>query len=521
MKMRKVLTTAAVAFAGAALMMSCSGGEETVWGWPGADYPQRDMEENPKTILLLTDTHVMAPELLKSEGAAFERYVKYDPKLLEYSVEVLQGIVDAAVARHPDLVVIPGDLTKDGEAVSHRLVVNILGNLRAAGIPVVVVPGNHDIENPNGSYFDGDQKYPAERTSPSLFVELYNDFGYGRALSRDMTSLSYAIEPLDGLVLLCIDTNRYDENKYVERGDSRNVNMTAGRIRTTTMEWLLQQADKACAAGKQVVVVQHHNLVQHYDAQEILQGEYIIDDYEDAARQMMNHGIHLAITGHQHLHDIAQYRVKEGTAADSIVDVATGSAVAYPNPWRTVVASNDFTKWRISTEYVSSLQGLSDVQQKSYDRLYANLYSGLTANIDDVWSKVENYRTSLTLLGMPADLLPSSASEFANLLIDNVGDDLRELFMIYNAGNEGANPRSEWLLEDIRTRLFNMCRQRLVDTGIGEARTNNCMATLSGMYDKYVSPGLRSMLTDTNQMQDNVLSSVTDDLNTVLYLPHR
>ena len=36
-----------------------------------------------------------------------------------------------------------------------------------------------------------------------------------------------------------------------------------------------------------------------------------------------------------------------------------------------------------------------------------------------------------------------------------------------------------------------------------------------------VSPGLRSMLTDTNQMQDNVLSSVTDDLNTVLYLPHR
>ena len=205
--------------------------------------------------------------LLENRGTAYDNYLSQDPKLLEYSAEVLEYLVAKTVQRNPDLVIIPGDLTKDGELVSHQLVVRILSRLSSAGIPVVVVPGNHDIDNPEGYYFNGDDTRPAERTSPEQFKELYADFGYNLSYAKDPASLSFVCEPLEGLVLLCIDTNKYEENKYIDKGDAKDYNQTSGRIRPATLTWMLDEADKARALGKQVVLVQHHNIVQHYDAQ--------------------------------------------------------------------------------------------------------------------------------------------------------------------------------------------------------------------------------------------------------------
>ena len=169
-------------------------------------------DKEQKSIVILSDIHVMAPQLLEKSGAAFNNYLNQDPKLLEYSAEVLEYLVGELLLRNPDLVIIPGDLTKDGELVSHQLVVNILGRLRSAGIPVIVVPGNHDIDNPEGYYFNGDNTRSAERTSPEQFKALYADFGYNQAYAKDPASLSFVCEPLKGLVLLCIDTNKYEEN---------------------------------------------------------------------------------------------------------------------------------------------------------------------------------------------------------------------------------------------------------------------------------------------------------------------
>ena len=188
-------------------------------------------DPNFKSIIVLSDIHVMAPQLLEKSGTAYEKYLNQDPKLLEYSGEVLEYLVEETLRRNPDLVIIPGDLTKDGELLSHQLVVNILSRLRSAGIPVIVVPGNHDIDNPEGYYFNGDNTRPAERTSPDQFKSLYADFGYNQAYAKDSASLSFVCEPLQGLVLLCIDTNKYEENLYLEKGDAKDYNQTSGRIR--------------------------------------------------------------------------------------------------------------------------------------------------------------------------------------------------------------------------------------------------------------------------------------------------
>ena len=478
-------------------------------------------DPNYKSIIVMSDIHVMAPKLLENRGAAYENYLNQDPKLLEYSGEVLEYLVAETLQRDPDLVIIPGDLTKDGELLCHQLVVSILSKLRNAGIPVIVVPGNHDIDNPEGYYFNGDNTRQAERTSPEQFKTLYADFGYNQAYAKDPASLSFVCEPLKGLVLLFIDTNKYEENKYIDKGDEKNYNQTSGRIRPATMTWMLAEADKARAEGKQVVLVQHHNVVQHYDAQSTLQGDYVVADYAKVSKQLMEHGIHMAFTGHTHLQDIAQYRfIADNAQPDSLIDVATGSVISYPNPWRTIKVNNEFTEWQINTEYVTSIPSLSDVTATCRKRLNDNLKGGLGWHIKDGWQKIDSYRNLLVILGLPQNFIPETPEELTELLVQNFGDQMSKVYMIHNEGNEWKNPQAVGLDNQIKSNMEQLLRNRAKTLGVADTQTNILISAFNTLYTMQVEPGFKSMLNDINQYNasDKRLESRTDDLNAVLRL---
>ena len=102
---------------------------------------------NSIKIAVISDLHVMAPELLVKDGNAFEQYLSRDRKMLRESVEILDTLVTDIIDLKPQLVLVTGDLTKDGERASHLLVANQLQRLVDAGIQVLVVPGNHDINS--------------------------------------------------------------------------------------------------------------------------------------------------------------------------------------------------------------------------------------------------------------------------------------------------------------------------------------------------------------------------------------
>lgn len=471
-----------------------------------------------KNIFVISDIHVMSPKLLVKEGSAFSSYLNSDPKLLEYSGEVLQQLVDEALKRKPDLIIIPGDLTKDGELVSHQLVVDILKPLRTAGIPVIVVPGNHDIDNPEGYYFDGDEKRSAERTSPEQFKQLYADFGYNQAYATYPASLSFVCEPLEGLVLLCLDTNLYEENLYLEKGDTANYNQTAGRLRPATITWATAEADKARAAGKQVVLVQHHNIAQHHDAQAQIQSEYIIKNHKSVSQEMGRHGVHLAFTGHTHLQDIAAYHYYDALKVrnDSIVDVSTGSTISYPNPWRTIRVSGDFTRWEIATEHIKSIPSLADVQGTCYKRLCDNISGGLKWHIEYAWDEIYKKKPYLTALGCNDQFLPDNPADLTKLITDYLIEDLTKVYMIHNEGNEWQHPEAETLIEQLKTNLQKMFRERSEYVEQWELTTAFLESLVGTVFVTQLEPGLKSMLSDINQMNESLRSSRTDDLNTVL-----
>ena len=54
----------------------------------------KTMNNNTVKMAIISDLHVMAPELLVNEGAAFERYLNQDRKMLRESLEILDTLVN-------------------------------------------------------------------------------------------------------------------------------------------------------------------------------------------------------------------------------------------------------------------------------------------------------------------------------------------------------------------------------------------------------------------------------------------
>ncbi|HEY1021302.1 MAG TPA: metallophosphoesterase [Flavisolibacter sp.] len=241
----------------------------------------------------------------------------------------------------PDLLLVPGDITKDGEQVSHRAVATYLEQLRSQGTKVFVIPGNHDLNNAKAAQFNGDGYVPLPRTQPADFVRIYQNFGYSRT-DRDPASLSYLAKPYDDLWILAIDANKYEE--YGPEGD-----VAAGRIKEATMSWLLQKLAEAKAANVTVFAMMHHNLVEHYTNQSVLDPGYVIDDWQAKVHALMDAGLKIIFTGHYHANDITTYT----HGGKSITDIQTGSLVTAPMPYRLITMKNK--KLDVETRHVTSL----------------------------------------------------------------------------------------------------------------------------------------------------------------------
>ena len=127
---------------------------------------------------------------------------------MRYSVEIITALFEAAQAQRPDALVLLGDLTNDGRTEEHRALAALLEDVDRSGVPVYVLPGNHDLWQADAAFFR----------------ETYASLGYDRAFSKDAASLSYAAALSPDLWLILLDT--------VPGGS------TEGEILPATVQWL-------------------------------------------------------------------------------------------------------------------------------------------------------------------------------------------------------------------------------------------------------------------------------------------
>jgi hypothetical protein len=296
-------------------------------------------------IAVMSDIHYMAPSLLKNgaaNGLAFQTYLNYDPKLLEYSDPILRKVISQLKRDKPDIVLIPGDLTKDGEKVSHEAVARMLQQLTDCGIKVFVIPGNHDINNPEARTYDGDNESKTPIIQAGDFSKIYGNFGYKSAICRDPNSLTYISQPYKGLWILGIDDCKYKDNT--------NLAIVAGVIKPATMTWILAKLQEAKQKNITVLSMLHHGIVEHYMGQQQLDPGYVTDNYLEDGPKLMAAGLKIMFTGHYHANDITMLG-NEG--ADVLYDIETGSLVTPPSPYRMITLTNKGMD--ITTNWVTSI----------------------------------------------------------------------------------------------------------------------------------------------------------------------
>lgn len=287
----------------------------------------------PLKVFIASDLHVMNSELIINDGPALEQYLAMDRKLLRESEAIFDAIIDTILNIQPDLVLFPGDLTKDGELVSHQYVAEKCQLLEDNGIHVFVVAGNHDINNPHAFAFDGENVIPVDSVSPQDFSDIYANFGFNEAIAHDPNSLTYIVEPVPGLQIFGMDVCRYDNNY------ANNYPETGGGLSVESYNWIMQKLQEAKDANKRVLGMMHHGLVEHYVGQKQLFSEYVIDGWDTLSVNFADAGMKAVFTGHYHSHDIVG---KTSVAGNTIYDIETGSAVTWPCPFRTIeILDND------------------------------------------------------------------------------------------------------------------------------------------------------------------------------------
>jgi len=297
----------------------------------------------PVKICVISDPHFYDSSLGTS-GSAFEAYLNQDRKMLAESEAIFKAALGMIQEQRPSILFIPGDLTKDGEKINHEKMVQYLTDLEKTGVAVYVVPGNHDIMNPDAEKFDGANVLPVPSISPEEFAALYADFGYHEAVARDSHSLSYVTEPVPGIWLFGIDACQYKKNTATSP-------VTSGSLSTETMAWLLGKLQEARQNGKVAMGMIHHGLLEHFIGQKTFFSEYVLDDYLTVSQQLAQAGLQMVFTGHFHAQDITMMTWPDGS---TLYDVETGSLLSYPVPVRTLVLQPDLTV-QITSQNVQSI----------------------------------------------------------------------------------------------------------------------------------------------------------------------
>ena len=233
-------------------------------------------------IVVASDWHYLS-QALTDNGSLFRRIVEHGDGKLMLDIEAIsEAFIEQMLDERPDAIVLTGDLSFNGEYQSLADLAGKLSRLPEAGIPVLVLPGNHDIRR-SGSYRYADEsREPVPNTSAEEFRALFEAFGRQQARSVDEVSGSYVWEAAAGLRLLVLDTNSASGNLFP----------------TESLDWLARELRDAEEAGAQVISFSHQNLLVHNP---MFTFGYQISNADAIAKLLAQYGVLANLSGHMHI----------------------------------------------------------------------------------------------------------------------------------------------------------------------------------------------------------------------------
>jgi len=265
---------------------------------------------------VISDPHYYAASLGVA-GAAYELRSGSDQKCLGESHEIIQEAFARIARSDTEAVLIAGDLSNDGERVSHEGLRALLYELQESK-PVYVVTATHDWccdKNPR-RYEGGEVFCDVPVLGPGELRDFYYDFGPRQAIAEYFTHLgtsSYVAELADRLWLLALN-------------DDQNGKGRAGYT-PEHAAWIRGQLRLAKERGAIVIAMQHHPVLPHISP--LFTGGSCVGDREEVARMLADAGLRYLFTGHIHMQDVMCY---DSPAGNRLWEVSVGALCGYPAP---------------------------------------------------------------------------------------------------------------------------------------------------------------------------------------------
>lgn len=260
-----------------------------------------------------SDTHYVHPVKQAGTTLADEGWVTTFNSESESLTNQSGFIIDEFLkecAENPkcQFVLITGDLATHGRdyVSEHEAVAAKFRKFeKETGKQVYVVNGNHD----NAKDMPVDHK---------KFTEIYHEFGYDEALSTDEGTCSYSANLNDEYTLVALDTcdERY---RVVPNND------------ITRMDWAVKQIKAAKKQGKKVIMIMHHNLLEHNPFQKLNEKNYVVNTPYSFAGLLADLGVKLVFSGHTHCNNVKSYTSFLG---NTIYDFSMSSLGNFPAEYK-------------------------------------------------------------------------------------------------------------------------------------------------------------------------------------------
>lgn len=260
-----------------------------------------------------SDTHYVHPVKQAGTTLADEGWVTTFNSESESLTNQSGFIIDEFLkecAENPkcQFVLITGDLATHGRdyVSEHEAVAAKFRKFeKETGKQVYVINGNHD----NAKDMPVDHK---------KFTEIYHEFGYDEALSTDEGTCSYSANLNDEYTLVALDTcdERY---RVVPNND------------ITRMDWAVKQIKAAKKQGKKVIIIMHHNLLEHNPFQKLNEKNYVVNTPYSFAGLLADLSVKLVFSGHTHCNNVKSYTSFLG---NTIYDFSMSSLGNFPAEYK-------------------------------------------------------------------------------------------------------------------------------------------------------------------------------------------
>lgn len=260
-----------------------------------------------------SDTHYVHPVKQAGTTLADEGWVTTFNSESESLTNQSGFIIDEFLkecAENPkcQFVLITGDLATHGRdyVSEHEAVAAKFRKFeKETGKQVYVINGNHD----NAKDMPVDHK---------KFTEIYHEFGYDEALSTDEGTCSYSANLNDEYTLVALDTcdERY---RVVPNND------------ITRMDWAVKQIKAAKKQGKKVIMIMHHNLLEHNPFQKLNEKNYVVNTPYSFAGLLADLDVKLVFSGHTHCNNVKSYTSFLG---NTIYDFSMSSLGNFPAEYK-------------------------------------------------------------------------------------------------------------------------------------------------------------------------------------------